>query len=341
MIKGFWWKGLVIIFTFFLIGNSSISLGQIENKSTTLKPLSNGKFLYVGGSGPNNFTLIQDAIDNSTDGDTVYVFNGIYFENIIITSNIALIGECKETTIIDGLKKGTVIDIQKSFVNVKGFTIINSGTGFHQAGISACTDENVISDIIFSNNGIGVLVAYYHLNNQIYSCYFHNNTEGIYVEKNSQAGSGKTYVHHNTIEENKNGIHVELSSDTIIENNVIYQNKVGLYIENSGGIMINGNHIEKNDIGLRCKESAANNIEKNNFMNNKANAVIADTHSILNFDDYSKFIKNYWNTSRYLPKIVVGELGIPMMVIPFIRYIPWLYIDWHPTQKPYEIKLNF
>ena len=47
MIKGFWWKGLVIIFTFILIGNSSISLGQIENKSTTLKPLSNGKFLYV------------------------------------------------------------------------------------------------------------------------------------------------------------------------------------------------------------------------------------------------------------------------------------------------------
>ena len=46
----------------------------------TIRPLSmptfNGKTLYVGGSGEGNYTKIQDAINDSSDGDTVFVYNG-------------------------------------------------------------------------------------------------------------------------------------------------------------------------------------------------------------------------------------------------------------------------
>jgi parallel beta-helix repeat protein len=298
---------------------------------------SSNKILNVGGNGPNNYSRIQDAIDNASDGDTIFVYSGTYSENLEITVSIVLVGECKDTTIIDGSNQDTVVDIKQPHVQVRGFTIVNSGTGFHQAGISACTDENDILDTIISNNSIGVLVAYYHLNNKITYCYFHNNTEGIFIEKNSQAGSGQTHIHHNIIEENTNGIHVDLTSDTVIEENILSQNKIGIYIENSGGIIITGNIIEKNNIGLRCKGTAANTIEYNTFLWNKANTDIADAHSILNLNDYSIFKKNYWNASRYLPKIVVGELGIPWIVIPFVRYIPWAYIDWRPAQEPYDI----
>ena len=38
---------------------------------------------YVGGSGGGNYSSIQDAIDDASDGDTVFVYNGIYNENII------------------------------------------------------------------------------------------------------------------------------------------------------------------------------------------------------------------------------------------------------------------
>ncbi|MBP1662308.1 MAG: hypothetical protein H6P94_557, partial [Thermoplasmatales archaeon] len=34
---------------------------------------SSGTWLYVGGSGPGNYTKIQDAIDNASDGDTIFV----------------------------------------------------------------------------------------------------------------------------------------------------------------------------------------------------------------------------------------------------------------------------
>ena len=42
--------------------------------------------LYVGGNGPNNYTTIQQAITNATNGDTVFVYDDSspYFEHIII-----------------------------------------------------------------------------------------------------------------------------------------------------------------------------------------------------------------------------------------------------------------
>ncbi|KAA0009241.1 MAG: hypothetical protein FE036_00850, partial [Thermoplasmata archaeon] len=58
------------------------------NKSPTLKNsaevTASENILYVGGSGPNNYTKIQDAIDNASNGDTIKVYNGIYKENVVI-----------------------------------------------------------------------------------------------------------------------------------------------------------------------------------------------------------------------------------------------------------------
>jgi pectin methylesterase-like acyl-CoA thioesterase len=63
---------------------------------------SSGKWLYVGGSEPGNNTKIQDAIDNASNGDTVFVYSGIYYENIDINKSIDVFGQDKETTIIEG-----------------------------------------------------------------------------------------------------------------------------------------------------------------------------------------------------------------------------------------------
>ena len=41
-----------------------------------------GNILFVGGSGAGNYTNIQDAINDSVDGDTIFVYDGIYREKI-------------------------------------------------------------------------------------------------------------------------------------------------------------------------------------------------------------------------------------------------------------------
>lgn len=49
---------------------------------------------YVGGYGPSNFTSIQDAILESGDEDTIFLYNGSYSENLIIVDrSISIVGE--------------------------------------------------------------------------------------------------------------------------------------------------------------------------------------------------------------------------------------------------------
>ena len=94
-----------------LVGVAILPVSATAIKEQPSNILFNGKTLYVGGDGPNNYTAIQDAIDAAEDGDTIYVYSGIYYENITVDKTITLQGEDKISTIIDGGETGDVINI--------------------------------------------------------------------------------------------------------------------------------------------------------------------------------------------------------------------------------------
>jgi len=106
------------------------ALATVQNNST---PIRNGNTLYVGGSGPGNYSKIQDAIDNSSDNDTIIVFYGIYYERIKIDKKIYLKGISSESQhsqkpIIDAQKKGKVVKLNAEGCTIDGFWLRNSGT---------------------------------------------------------------------------------------------------------------------------------------------------------------------------------------------------------------------
>jgi parallel beta-helix repeat protein len=111
---------------------------------------------------PDDFPTIQDAINNATDGDTIFVRSGKYVENLIINKTISLVGEDKITTIIDGNHTGNVVRITRDNVNIENFTVENSGseniTDFN-CGILVRTGSNcTITDNVLQSNYCGIRI---------------------------------------------------------------------------------------------------------------------------------------------------------------------------------------
>jgi len=85
---------------------------------------------------PDEYLSIQEAINNSRHGDTIFVKSGIYLENIAVDKNsLRLVGENRNTTIIDGYGTGIVVYVEANNTELNGFTIQNSGGNLTDSGI--------------------------------------------------------------------------------------------------------------------------------------------------------------------------------------------------------------
>lgn len=115
-----------------------------------------GTTLYVGGSGPGNYTSIQDAIDNASAGDTVYVFNGTYYENIQVNKTITLVGENRDGAVIDGggHGNGNAINVSAADVTILRFSIRRARDG---VWVDTYAQHTVITNCTLYNlSGAGV-----------------------------------------------------------------------------------------------------------------------------------------------------------------------------------------
>ena len=155
-------KTLMILIISILLLSSFTTATAFNNSQNMVNTISNVNTLYVGGNGPGNYTSIQDAIDNASDSDTVYVYKGTYSENIELDKKVSLIGEDKNTTIIDGKKERCAINLNSENVVIKNFTIIGGGfdtdvfANFFRAGIRVTGSNNVICNNIFRENRLGI-----------------------------------------------------------------------------------------------------------------------------------------------------------------------------------------
>ena len=151
---------VIAVIVLFIVASIIPSLGSvsikkkcsIENETPVGSVDSRGNTFYVGGSGPGNYTKIQDAIDNASDGDTVFVYDDSspYYENIVINTSISLMGEDKNSTIIDGRGRSKVIIIKNNtdYNQISEFTIINASVGIRCLSNYNKIFNNKISDTV-------------------------------------------------------------------------------------------------------------------------------------------------------------------------------------------------
>jgi len=339
--------GIMLLF----LGMTISSTTGIYLEKQSVKPTSFGNTLYVGGSGLGNYTKIQDAINDSSDGDTVFVYDDSspYFENVVVHKSINLVGEDKDTTVIDGNDTVDVVYVSADWVNISGFKIRNisynpynpfAGMGI-SIGSNYCTiTGNIISDI----DSTGLRLRWHSKSNTITGNTISNNYEGIwldYSDSNTINGnnisennegivladsSGNTITGNTIISNDVYGVWLDYSdSNTINGNNTISNNLFGIYLSNSNSNTITGNTISNNDYDgiILWYYSSSNTILKNNFLNNQPHASFENCKNT--------WKQNYWNRPRLLPKLIFGTMKLGNFTIP------WINIDWRPALVPYDI----
>lgn len=192
--------------------------------------VSAGKDIFVDSKGHGNYITIQEAIDNASSGDTIYVWAGTYFENVIINKTITLIGNDTTNTTINGGGTGNVVDISADFINLTGFNITGSGigdfAGVRLNGVDRCN----ITDINCFNKKYGIYLQSFSTENNITNNSCSNNEIGIGL-----IDSSNNILFNNTCSNNENiGIRIDDSvSNELIDNDCSINELVGIYISGS------------------------------------------------------------------------------------------------------------
>jgi hypothetical protein len=280
-------KWLVVGIILLFVGTYIIP--AIAQDTEKLLPVIRGKWLYVGGSGPGNYSKIQYAVHDANDGDTVFVYDDSspYYENIKITKSINLIGENKNTTTIIGNGgSGPALSVQKGNVTITGFTVKDGFCAIElPSGYTTVYNNNVetYTDILSQTIGIDVRSS----NNSI----LYNTISSFGNKSRSGIGTGIDGVgSNNTIEYNtimaRNSIGIKIYGDhNLINNNLIIQDyATTIYLGTMN--VISNNVFEKG--GLRFffdRIPEYNNIISNNtvngnpliFLENTSNKIIDST----------------------------------------------------------------
>jgi len=166
---------------------------------------------------PKDFPTIQAALTEAEEGDTVYVRNGVYYENVVMVDDVVLMGQDKKSTIIDGRRKGPAVTGADGAV-LANFTIRNGRTGI----LCKNTRPIITNNIFIDNKGTGIhaLVSLPDITNNVV---YRNEWTGIFLE--SVRGT-RTSIAHNVIMENGySGIFCANYTEVLIRNNIIYGNK--------------------------------------------------------------------------------------------------------------------
>ena len=186
-----------------------ILTSPIFSNGDTITDSTNGKILYVGGSGEGNYTSIQAAINAAENGDIIFVYHGEYREHILVNKRLSILGESMHDVIVDGSTTGRVFSIVVDSVKICNLTIKNGGNHDGDAELYITSNNNIIENnhIFHSSNGDWSACIYLY-------------------------GANRNTIRDNSIIRNFFGIRLKKSDyNKIYTNNISQQTSVGSGIE--------------------------------------------------------------------------------------------------------------
>ena len=235
-----------------------------------------GKTIVVGKN--QTYKNIQEAINNSSDGDTIIVLKGTYKEgNLVVNKSLTLIG--KNYPVLNGQKKYEVLSVKANYVTIDGFLVQHSGVATldDPGGIKVYNSHHVvIQNNILDDNFFGIYIQYGKY------CTIKNNKIKAYGIEEQQIGNGihcwkcdSLLIIGNTITGHRDGIYFEFVTGSTIWRNI-----------SNGNIRYGLHFMFSNDDAYIC----------NVFKNNGAGVAVMFTKRVKMFHNY--FYEN-WGDAAY------------------------------------------
>jgi len=96
---------------------------------------------------------IQEAINNVTEGGTIYVWNGTYYENVIVNKSITI--EANLSVVLDGIANyGMSITVNNTVI--QNITITNSSVGIYIFNSSWMLHYITLNNLTICNSTTGI-----------------------------------------------------------------------------------------------------------------------------------------------------------------------------------------
>ncbi len=149
---------------------------------------------------PDDCPTIQAAIGHASDGDTVFVKKGMYYEHMIyIGKSISLVGEAAEDTILDGNGTQYIIFGNGEPLCIENLTFQNAHCGVHFFPFSGMFSGNIV-----------------------------RNTSELGTILFSVNGGATVLIENNTFLQNNFGLELVANGEVTIRKNIFIDNKFGL-----------------------------------------------------------------------------------------------------------------
>lgn len=236
---------------------------------------------YTTGWGIDHFNKIQDGINNINESGTIYIYNGIYSENIDINKTIKLIGEDKFHTIINKLNNNETLKITSNNCTIQNISITNNT---YNIGIKIISNNNTLINNIIDGN-----------------------LNGVSIETKSD-----NVISDNIISNSNDGINLKNTRNTTINNNDIIKNSLnGINLDNSLNVTITDNNFKNNGIKITgFLSDCDSHIIENNTVNEKPILYYKNKKEITIPNDFAQLI--FVNCSN----LSIKNINFPNMTIP-------------------------
>ena len=278
-------RTIVTLLVLFILINTLPAAPGTRRDIVTGEPTGTRGTIVVNASGGGDYTRIQWAVDNASEGDTVYVEAGTYNDTIRIDKSITLTGESRDRTTITG--EGRIVNVSADGVSISGFTV--TGSSAENEGIG-----------IFLENVENCSVSWNNCSNNSYCGISLQNASHISITDNICNGIGITYTY-GVYSTDGIGILVYETEEVLIDNNLCSNNTLhGIEFLSVNHSTIRNNTCNMNGgvfnigKGILLSKSNNNTIASNNCSRNFAQGILCLCGSgiVLSESRYNTIVQN-------------------------------------------------